>query len=228
MDQSDPDTKHTAVMVKIDDLEKMQDAKPAEDIRPVRMALVVGSFPYKEQLEEFRQTLHYNSLAELLSDPSSAPQFKGCEVERAEVKPGDTEDKLVFKPLNLGDFTQLALDTGLRWEEDAPELDPVIADGLTMRRPLQFRRDQYPDVETKLKHIEDTLAELKKARQGTIVKPKNRFKDAEGLDLFSKGDSSAGGTEGAPPGMQGAAVGDTTRGPRPMGMGPMGAGEGAG
>jgi hypothetical protein len=228
MDQSDPDTKRNAQMVNISDLEKMQDARPAEDIRPVRMAIIVGSFPYKEQLEEFRQTLHFNSLPELLSDPYSTPQFKGCEVERAEVKPGDTEDKLVFKPLGLADFTQLALDTGRNWEDDAVELDPVIVDGLTMQRPKQMRKDQYPDVETKLKHIEDTLADLKKARQGTIAKPKNRFKDAEGLDVFSRGDSSAAGGEGAPPGMQPGAAGDSARGMRPMGLGPMGNGEGAG
>jgi hypothetical protein len=216
MDQSDPDSKRNAQMVKIDDLEKMQDAKPAEDVRPVRMAIIVGSFPYKEQLEEFRQTLHYGSLAELLSDPNSTPQFKGVEVERAEIKPGDTEDKLTWKPLTMNDFTQLILDAGRRWEDDAPELDPVIVDGLTMRRPLQVpgRQGLYPTIETNLKHIETTLADLKKAQQGTIAKPKNRFKDASDLDIFSKGDSA---DVGGPPGMAGAAVGDTGA-RRPMGV----------
>jgi hypothetical protein len=226
MDQSDADLKRTAVMVKIDDLEKMQDARPAEDIRPVRMAIIAGSFPYKEQLEEYRQALRFGSLAELLSDPTSTPQFRGFEVERAEVKPGDTEDKISYKPLSLGDFTQLILDTGRRWEDDPPELDPVIVDGLTMRRPQQMpgRQGLYPDVESKLKHIEGTLADLKKAQQGTIAKPKNRFKDSSDLDIFSKGDSA---DVGGQPGMTGAATEGTGGGfRRPMGgMGPMGTGD---
>jgi hypothetical protein len=202
-------------MVRIDDLEKLQDAEPAEDITPVRMAIVVGSFPYKEQLEEFRQALRFNSLGELLSSPDSAPQFKGFDVERAEVKPGDTEDKLVWKPLDLEKtFTPLYLLGGRRPEPDAPELDPVIFDGLTMPRPLQFRENQYPKVEDQLKRVGDTLAELKKAQQGTLAKPKNRFKDAEGLDIFSKSGSSTGGEEGGmtAPGM--TAPGAQMSGPR--------------
>src|SRR5262249_61940099 len=85
-----------------------------------------------------------------------------------------------------------------------------------MLRPLQFREDQYPKVEDKLKKVDDTLAELKKAQQGTIVKPKNRFKDAEGLDIFSREGSSTGEFEG---GMGGAnmqppgAAGSRRRGP---------------
>jgi hypothetical protein len=212
MEQGDTDSKGKPIMIKIEDLEKRQDVKPAEDITPVRMAIIVGSFPYKEQLEEFRQALRFNDLAELLSDPTAAPQFKGFEVQRAEVKPGDTEDKITWKDLTYEkDFTPLALLTGRRWEPDAPQLDPVIFPGLAMQRPLQFREDQYPKVEDKLKKIEDTLAELKKAQQGTIAKPKNRFKDAEGLDIFSREGSSTGEFEGGmgganmqPPGVAGS------------------------
>jgi hypothetical protein len=206
MDQGDTDSKSKTKMIKIEDLEKDPNARPAEDITPVRMAIIVGSFPYKEQLESFRQALRFNNLGELFSDPASAPQFKGFEVQRAEVKPGDTEEALerAWKPLTYEkDFTPLALLTGKRWESDEAQLDPVIFPGLAMPRPQQFREDQYPKVEDKLKKIQDTLAELKKAQQGTIPKPKNPFKDAEDLDIFSKEGSSTGGLEG---GMGGAAA----------------------
>jgi hypothetical protein len=226
MDQSDTDSKSKTKMIKIEDLEKDPSARPAEDITPARMAIIVGSFPFKEQLEDFRQALRFNNVGELLSDPSSTPQFKGFEVERAEVKPGDTEDKLAWKPLTYEkEFTQLALLTGKRWEEDEAQFDPVIFPGLAMLRPKQFREDQYPKVEDKLKKVQDTLAELKKAQQGTIVKPKNPFKDAEGLDIFSR-EGSTGGLEGGvggaaamPPGAAGSRM--------PRFTTPMGEREGA-
>jgi hypothetical protein len=200
VDPGDTGGTRSAMMVKIEDLDQMADGRPAEDVMPVRLALIVGSFPYREQLEEFRQALRFNDLADLLSDPTAAPQFKGFDVQRAEVKPGDTEDHPVWKDLDLEKtFTPLALLAGRRWENDSPDLDPVIFDGLTMPRPLLLGENHYPKVEDKLKRIADAVAKLKKARQGTLARPGNRFKDGEGFDIFSReGRTAAPGTR--PPG----------------------------
>jgi len=60
--------------------------KLAQDIRPAQMVVIDGSFPYRKQLEEFRQDkLRKRSLTELMSliDSSEAAfEFKGFEVQR--------------------------------------------------------------------------------------------------------------------------------------------------
>jgi hypothetical protein len=64
----------------------------AHQLRPLRMAIIVGSFPYKKQLEEHKHRLRLNSIDEVLSErvgkgekESSAFDFRGVEVQRMEV-----------------------------------------------------------------------------------------------------------------------------------------------
>jgi hypothetical protein len=202
--------KGTPKLVRIDELEKLQGAKLMEDVFPRRIALIVASFPYKEQLEEFRQKLRFKTINELMYDRNSSPAFTGVDVERAELIPGQPEEKAQFKEAPLAKAVQqLILLSGERFEDDPPELDPVLFDGLVLDRPKQFREGQYPKVELELKHIEETLAALKNAKAAQIAKPKNRFVDGD-LNPFNR--SKSGGQDNKStgafgPGMEGGPTG---------------------
>ena len=58
-----------------DEYEKMKGSyRPAEQALPLRMAIVNASFPYKAQMEEFRNKLKLGSFAEVLNDATASPE----------------------------------------------------------------------------------------------------------------------------------------------------------
>jgi hypothetical protein len=187
------DSEATIKFVNLDELEGIPDAKLAEDIMPVRMAIVVASFPWKQQLEEYRKALQLESIENLVA-ANAKPQFLGFEVERAEVWPGQLKPQWV--PIDLlRYYTPLALLTGKRWQEDNPKLDPVIIDHhAAWYRLREFRGDQYPEIELQLKLINETLAALKAQRGQTTEQKDRKEVDKEGRDIFSDDRRSAGGT----------------------------------
>src|SRR5262245_47687001 len=74
---------------KLDELEKGRDAgRLAVDILPMRMVVVTGSFPFKDQLEEFRRALRFDSIDDLFRDRNSTPTFLTPEVQRCEYHKG--------------------------------------------------------------------------------------------------------------------------------------------
>jgi hypothetical protein len=170
-----------AKLMKVEDLDSIPPVRLAEDILPLRMALVVGSVPWKRQLEEFRRALRFDRVADLL-DSNADPRFTGFDVERAEIRPDQPEPQ--WKPFDVQKtFAQVARLSGRRWEDEDRRLGPVIDLALVMKRPMQFRKSQYPPVEEKVRQIEDTLAELAKAR-GQTVGPNHRLKDPDGKDVI--------------------------------------------
>jgi hypothetical protein len=69
-----------------------QQQPPAHQLRPLRMAIICGSFPYKKQLEQHRARLQLKSTDEVLAETigegekkSAAFDFRGVEVQRMEV-----------------------------------------------------------------------------------------------------------------------------------------------
>ncbi|HTU88619.1 MAG TPA: hypothetical protein VMF69_00845 [Gemmataceae bacterium] len=73
-------------------VEDWNSQQPAHQLQPLRMAIIAGSFPYKQQLEEHKTKLRHKSLAEVLNEPlgkgenqTGAFDFRGMEVERMEV-----------------------------------------------------------------------------------------------------------------------------------------------
>src|SRR5262249_48301948 len=124
-------------------------------------------------------------------------------------------------------ITPVFINAGGEIDEENPELQVLLdlSDALVMSRPKAVRENQYPDVELKLKNIQDTLAELKKAKEGQIIKPKNRFKDQEGLKICGPKQGGSGGTGGegdrpGGPGMAGPGSGGSGMAPpRPGGSG---------
>jgi hypothetical protein len=84
--------------VPLDKLEDEKDSRLAEAVRPLRMAIMVASFPYKQQLDEFKNKLNLRTYSEVLSElsmekaPAEGPmgggrylpsfRFKGVSVQR--------------------------------------------------------------------------------------------------------------------------------------------------
>jgi hypothetical protein len=200
--------------VELEKLDDMKDAKPADDVLPVRMAIVVAAFPYKKQLEEFQKALRYPTLEALYADKESVPQFEELLVERQEIT-ADGKGKGWAKLDMDRTLRPLFFLTRARYAPDDPELVDLIFDGLATPRPLQFRTDAYSQkVETQLKHIQDTVAELKKAAQGerTVVRPAQLTE--EGINPFKNRPAEGGdNTQMGPMGPMGPTS------PKPMGSG---------
>jgi hypothetical protein len=151
--------------VELDKLDDQKNVKLAEDILPLRMAIVVAAFPYKKQLVEFQEALHFPTLAALLADKESSPRFEGLLVERQEIGPDGKEKGWAKLDLERT-LKPFFFVTHQRFESDDPQLQKVIFDGLATPRPVQFRSGAYQELEARLKHIESTLAELKKNGRG--------------------------------------------------------------
>jgi hypothetical protein len=125
-------------------------AQLARQLRPVRMAIVAGSFPYKNQLEEHKSKLHLPSIHDVLYEgveeekgkQLAAFRFLGLRVERKEVD-ADGKDVTGWKPLDLKEnYALWLLHSGLPFEEDDQKYDLVKPiDGLVMPRLREFREE---------------------------------------------------------------------------------------
>jgi hypothetical protein len=107
--------------VTAEEFDKMKGAyRPAEQALPLRMAIVNASFPYKAQMEEFRNKLKLGSFAEVLNDATASPEdqnvgvnafrFLGMNVERRKkTADGKWEE---WKPLDIrGNYLPFATST---------------------------------------------------------------------------------------------------------------------
>jgi hypothetical protein len=141
------------VFVDLTDVDKQTDKTPAEQVWPLHVAVIAGSFPYKKQVEEFRSALSLRSNSEVLSERSAksdpkdtkeAPpsfRFKRVEVERRELD-GDGKPITEWMDPKLGDsYRPFLVLTGRRFEKEDPALAPVMFDGLVMRKLQQFIDD---------------------------------------------------------------------------------------
>lgn len=121
----------------------------ARQLRPVRMAIIAGSFPYKAQLDEFKNKLHKPSIQEVLDEgidegkgTVAAFRFLGVHVQRKEVDAdGKDLSKWVELPLKES-YTLWLLNSGMPFEPDDPKYDLVKPDdGLVMPRLREFREE---------------------------------------------------------------------------------------
>jgi hypothetical protein len=144
--------------VPLDKLAAEPIVRPAEQVLPLRMAIIAASFPYKAQVEEFRAKLRLRSDKEVLEERGAdgLPTFRflGVRVERRTLGAGG-------KPLTpwaevdvAAAYKPYLLLSGKRFEpEEPPGLGRVIFPGLVMPKLLAFRRHQYPAVEARLKTL---------------------------------------------------------------------------
>ncbi len=184
---------------------------------PLRAAVIVASFPYKRQVEEFRQKLRLEKHGDVLTERVKGAgkeewnsfQFRGLVIERATEEQG--------KPL---DWEQVSIDESYKRilvyvskqiEKDDPQLKPIkdVSRGLVMELPKQFPGHTYPNLVGKLEQINSTLEKLNaEDAKKSIVAPSHRFQ-TDGFNSFDLGEEekTTGGAAGAGGGAAGAGGG---------------------
>ncbi len=201
---------HARISVPIRDVsKKAAGLTPVRQLRPLRMAVIAASFPYRKQIEKFQEALHLNSPQEVFQEtikdpkedkPVSAFRFTGVRVQRRELdstgKP--TRD---WQDIDLGAaYRPWLVVTGRRFEPENPKYAAISFTGLVMRPLLQFRdkpesapaepaaddiENHYPMVEAKLKNIQETLEALKSKDPAEIAKPPEQFNPDSAFDPFN-------------------------------------------
>jgi len=162
MPSAEGEAKKQATLVprKLSEIEKSSDPL-AEQLKPMRMVVIGASFPYKQQVEEFRARLGLKSASDVLAERSTQKskdqlldnfRFLGVVVQRRELdgdgNPSAAVDRATGKPrgewavvdLNR-DYRHWLVVTGRRFEPDPPDLAPVMVPGLVMPRLMQFREE---------------------------------------------------------------------------------------
>lgn len=154
-DESKKDKK--VEVVTLDKLASATGMSPAMQIRPLRLAVIGASFPYKKQVDEFRAKLGLRSVAEVISEASAeidektkkpipnlaAFRFLGVIVERREVD-GDGKPGTPWTELKLGQsYREYIRHAGREFESDDAEFAKVSFTGLVMPKLKQFRPEEH-------------------------------------------------------------------------------------
>jgi len=198
--------------VTAEEFDKMKGAyRPAEQALPLRMAIVNASFPYKAQLEEFRNKLKLGSFSEVLNDATASPEdqnigvnafrFLGMNVERRKkTADGKWEE---WKPLDIrGNYLPFATSTDFRFEPEDPSIADFIVNGLMMPKLRAFDPEHYPkvdDAELSLVKIKSQVEESARKDKDKLKQSKPRTKQ-DTFDVFSPAPVATGAT-GEGPGM---------------------------
>jgi hypothetical protein len=132
---------------------------PAKRPMPLRMAIIAASFPYRAQLEEFKNKLRLHSLPEVLTDQVEDPKakdgkkapafrFLGVNVERREVDasgkplPGPNGQWIKLDPnASYKPWMQLSLG---ELQPEEPEYQAISFPGLVMPLLKEFHAEDVP------------------------------------------------------------------------------------
>jgi hypothetical protein len=156
-----------------------QGKTPVLSALPARLVIVAASFPYKQQVEEFKHALHLNNQGAVLTERVAGAEgkvwrafrFDGVEVERMTLGVDGRDGQ--WQPLDVeSDYRQFVIITNRSLERDAPQYAPILkaGRGLVMEIPAQLPEDlklaqpsaarKAPDLVGRLKHIQKTLEKL--------------------------------------------------------------------
>lgn len=197
---------------------------------PLRMGVITASFPYRKQVDEYRDKLRKNSrvdvLTETVVDSENKPlwnsfQFKGVIVERAEFDPAKPGNQGVllenWKPREE-DWLSLPIEDAYRWilvnvrrqvEDDPKEHFPVTQPGMALKFPKALDPGfKYPDLTTRLKGVSRTLKTLESLSQEEQKKaiPPSSLSGRD-FDIFNPG-ANTGSNQSPPPKPSDATVKD--------------------
>jgi hypothetical protein len=176
----DPLKTYTLEPVPLKDLGKLENVHPARELRPLRMAIITASFPYKRQIELFREAMRLRTAAEVLgerinvTDPEthvqkSFPSFRflGVDLERREVD-SNGQPASEWVTIDLAEaYKPWMFRAAKRFEPDSPQLAPVSPKGLVMPRLLQFHspsksNQAVRDGDKEKEDVEDHYPKLEK------------------------------------------------------------------
>src|SRR5262249_32636387 len=183
-------------LIRIDELSKHNDARPAERVLPGRMLLFQGAFPLRKQLENMKSALHTATLGDAFREL----RFVGVEFERREIGPdgkpitewsASSSDGVRFEEAlrTVGRLSAINVQSAEEDEEMAPLI--VRGLGLVYRLPLQFEGRKYPS--PNIKELNDTVKAIKE--KGVSVEVAQDSTEVTPDDLLA--DGPGGGQQGA-------------------------------
>lgn len=156
---------------------------PATRVLPLRMAIVEASFPYKQQVEEFRQKLRLETHGAVLTEMVKGDKgrtvnsfkFLGLVIERMTLNPDGSAGK--WEPQDIrASYNPLVVQTYKQFEKEDPRLEPILKvsrPGLVLKIPRQYKLGKYPKLETQLKTIQSTMEKLQKLDQKAVTVASN-------------------------------------------------------
>jgi|GEM_PF-6626396 len=173
----------------VDKISNEQGVHFAQDLYPVRMAVVTGTIPFKQQLESFRIALRKRNLNELMSildTPEAEFRFAGLEVDRRVLYP-DGREKTPWKERydeTMRTVWKWHMARAMDTEKEDPELGKFWGlqnrGGLIWARPelaLPYRANEeesrYPKVE--IPSLKQAIADLEKKGTENVVKVPSRI-----------------------------------------------------
>jgi hypothetical protein len=140
--------RYKEMIVNIDEADKAQGYEPAVQPRPLHMAIIAASFPYKKQLDEFKNKLHLNSITDVLNETVKtkdgeidAFRFTGVNVQRRELDPAGNAltGWQTIDPARA--YIPWMVLSGQEIEDEDPDILPIKFPGLVMDRLREFRPD---------------------------------------------------------------------------------------
>jgi hypothetical protein len=186
-------------LVDADKIDKDPQATLAEFVYPVRMVQITGTFPFRDQLERFRQALRKKSIDEMLSANSSeAPvwEFKGFEIERQVRTLDGTRVIRSWEPYSkviASGFEQYVrrVPEAESFPAESPlrRFEGIVNKGLVMPRlPLVPPEEiRYPDTEMKIEGIKETISAMEKLGKQNVKLPESmlvrRIKGGDGNEF---------------------------------------------
>ncbi len=163
--------------------QKMKGRRLAITIRPQRMVVLQGSFPYRAELAKYQAALRYAKLDDLYHHPEDMPIFNGVDVQRRLYRPkhiGSSELVLVedWTSIDLAANSQDLRAVKLYYNDEPEDLKRVMLhedNMLVMPLPHEIA-GKYPEM--KLKTLKDSIEKMKKqdAKGPSVPPPPSRFK----------------------------------------------------
>lgn len=168
LDTKESDGGYKVKLVPLENVAQQQGVRLARQPRPIRMALIAGSFPYKQQIEEFRAKLGLRSSAVVLQERvveggKNLPAFRflGVNLQRRTL---DTSGKPIadYQSQDVDGSYKLWLTNTLSpCESEEPGMAKVLVSGLFMARLRLFRggreEPNYPSPESRLKLLQKAI-----------------------------------------------------------------------
>jgi hypothetical protein len=198
--------------VRKDELAQKQDASFARDLLPVHMAIVTGSFPLKQQIEDFQKALRAENayqvvFQEKVNDAKTTKDgfsFAGFLIERRAIGPDGQvvrgPDGNEWQPVDLespnSPYRALAALVNNEFAPEDPEVNKLLVPRLFLPRPVQVpvrasgskeASKAYPDPEKELPKIKETLKALTPKQE--LKQAASKFDDGA-FNPFDTGESA--------------------------------------
>jgi len=166
-------------------------------IHPQKMVVLQGAFPYRAQLEKFKDALRYQSIKDLFAHADDLPTFNGVDLQRRIYKPnGDLIED--WQSIDLAANSQELRAVKLYYDEDPTDVKRVMLHEdhqLVMPLPHAIA-GKYPEM--KLKSLKDSIEKQKKLDPKGVSGPAPKAKFGGDGNPFKRDNLPAAGLYNPP------------------------------